>query len=471
MDSLLVVDLLHAYSYLAAAAISCRIPRHEHLSVAKMFSAFDQENLTHIHHTTAANKPLNQSIRALQPKTPGPALKTPFRARNDENAPVNTGKPAKNTFVTPGPAPQTTKRAPLGAKTTNAKATAFQTPAPGQKLKQSDQTAKKPSSTARRSTKKKLYVEPEPATEPAAPETETEQDDEPDSGYAPPPIIPLPDPPIDFQGITYEALMPENFNRGVGEVYFQSPKDENGFSIALKEQEELHKQSLEDDLAKILDEHPRQDPDAKPAAMIGAGPKKTQSVQESQVNTFRSRSAASALSQPSAPRTHAHQRLPSAATRETAASKQKRKAAFAVSRDEDAPMTTMQKPISRSTIGFPKAKKPASILPQGERQKNHERAASTTHTHVPPKQDEKVDPSTISPRKFVQLYGEPPVESDMWFRLLELEIKDRHRREDEEQEQDEGIFHVDMDEDDDLDQRLGVHFDGHEDGDEFELTL
>jgi len=378
-----------------------------------MFSAFDQENLTHTHHTTAANKPLNQSIRALQPKTPGPASKTPFRARNDENAPLNTGKAAKNAFVTPGPAPQTTKRAPLGAKTTNVKATAFQTPAPGQKLKQPEQTTKKPISSARRSIKKKIYVEPEPVTEPITQQAEAEEDDEPDFGYAPPPITPLPDPPINFEGITYDALKPENFNRGIGEVYFQSPKDENGFSIALKKQEEQHKKTLEDDLAHTLEEPARRTPDQELETILRTGTKKPKPTQESKVNTIKARTASAALSQPSAPRTH--QRLPSAATRETAASKQKRKA-FAVSRDEEIPTT-----------------------------------------------------STISPRKFVQLYGEPPVESEMWFRLMELEIKDRHRGETEEHESDEGIFDVELD--DDLDQRLGVHFDGVEDGEDFELTL
>ncbi|KAK5100705.1 hypothetical protein LTR24_000851 [Lithohypha guttulata] len=430
-----------------------------------MFTAFDQENLTHAHHTTAANKPLNQNVRALQPKTPGAVSKTPFRARNDENAPLNTGKAAKNAFVTPGPAPQTTKRAPLGAKTTNAKGGAFQTPAPGQKLRQTDQTANKPSSTARRSTKKKIYVEPEPVTEPAAPEAGGEEDDEPDFGYAPPPIVPLPDPPLDFEGVTYEALRPENFNRGVRDIYFHSPKDENGFSIALKKQEELQKKSLEDDLARTLEEPKRLDPDEEVRAMIRAGPKRTKPVPESKINTIKARSASAALSHSTAPRTH--QKLPSAATRETAASKQRRKAAFVVSRDENAATSTMLKPISRGTIGFPKAKKPTSILPQGEQKRSHERPGSRATARRAQKEedDQTTNQSTISPRKFVQLYGEPPVESDMWFRLMELEIKDRHRGENEEVEA--GIFDFELD--DDLDQRLGVHFDG-QDVDDFELT-
>lgn len=77
-----------------------------------MFSIRDQENLVHAHQTTAAAKPLNQGVRALQPKTPG-NLKTPFRnPKNDENKPFTIkgqktllndgfGKLDKNAFVTP----------------------------------------------------------------------------------------------------------------------------------------------------------------------------------------------------------------------------------------------------------------------------------------------------------------------------------------------------------------------------------
>lgn len=77
-----------------------------------MLAARDQENLSHAHRATAAAKPLNQGIRALQPKTPG-NLKTPFRApRNDENRPFElngqkgllkdgTSKLDKSAFVTP----------------------------------------------------------------------------------------------------------------------------------------------------------------------------------------------------------------------------------------------------------------------------------------------------------------------------------------------------------------------------------
>jgi hypothetical protein len=59
-----------------------------------MLALRDQENLVHSHQTAAAAKPLNQSVRQLQPKTPGlRAPKTPFRVPlNDENDPLAFGK-------------------------------------------------------------------------------------------------------------------------------------------------------------------------------------------------------------------------------------------------------------------------------------------------------------------------------------------------------------------------------------------
>ena len=55
-----------------------------------MFTSRDQENLVHTHQTIAAGKPLNHSVRGLQPKTPGNRVpKTPLRvAFNDENKPL-----------------------------------------------------------------------------------------------------------------------------------------------------------------------------------------------------------------------------------------------------------------------------------------------------------------------------------------------------------------------------------------------
>jgi hypothetical protein len=65
-----------------------------HPTPATMLALRDQENLTHAHQTVAAAKPLNQSLKQLQPKTPGArAPKTPFKVPlKDENDPLAFGK-------------------------------------------------------------------------------------------------------------------------------------------------------------------------------------------------------------------------------------------------------------------------------------------------------------------------------------------------------------------------------------------
>jgi hypothetical protein len=58
-----------------------------------MLAARDQENLVHGHQQVAASKPLNQTTRSLQPKTPGNRHpKTPLKVPlHDENAPTGFG--------------------------------------------------------------------------------------------------------------------------------------------------------------------------------------------------------------------------------------------------------------------------------------------------------------------------------------------------------------------------------------------
>lgn len=446
-----------------------------------MASIFDQENLATSHQTIAANKPLNQSIRNLQPKTPGNHLKTPFRTRNDENAFIKTGKSTKTSLVTPAPALRTVARAPLGAKTGNAKSQAFQTPAPIAKASKTEQTVKKASST-RRTIKKKIYVEPEQPTQQV---TQEPVQEEPDFGFAPPPIVPLADPPIDFEyDQTYPALKPGNFNRGVGEIYFQSPKDENGFSISLKKIEEEDRRSLQRDLDRILadvggasvkipdiDENATSARPRSSSRILEEADKSPVRIPESSVDTLKSRSAAAMLSQNLPSRTYAksHARLPSAATAQTAASKQKRKSTYAVTHISDAyPNFTPLSSISNATIGFPKAKKAPSILPRSQNvpSKTHERSES--HVSLPSSimEEQNVNQAELSPRKFVELHGEPAVESDMWCRLKELEIRSRTRESEEPSEEHGPILDFD---DAELDSRLALGFGGEQD--DFELTL
>lgn len=167
-----------------------------------MLARRDQENLVHAHQTVAAGKPLNQGTKQLQPKTP---FKVPL---NDENGPLAMGKktvkggagkqnentkPGKDAFVTPaGRAPSafcymereltentadTRQRAPLGMKTTNAKAR-NQTPAPG--------TIKPERTNKRASNQKAKKIAPlvQPSETEAA--SKPAQDDVPDIEYMPP---------------------------------------------------------------------------------------------------------------------------------------------------------------------------------------------------------------------------------------------------------------------------------------------
>ena len=141
-----------------------------------MFAArADQENLAYAHQTTAAAKPLNQQAKTPANKAP----KTPFRRnQNDENdafqSGFKTGKATKkanidnNAFLTPaGPR----NRAPLGMKTTNAKA---KTPAP----LTTKPSAQKTVSPRLRRQKVKIHQ--------AEPLQAEEEDDVPDIEYMPP---------------------------------------------------------------------------------------------------------------------------------------------------------------------------------------------------------------------------------------------------------------------------------------------
>lgn len=371
-----------------------------------MFAARDQENLVHAHQTTAAGKPLNQGIRALHPKTPG-ATKTPFRrAPNDENKPLTlkgqkTGlrdgpsKLEKNAFATPAP-----NRAPLGFKTTNAKGNAFKTPAPQQSTKL-DKTVKKPS-TARRSAKKITVAPSEPVQNDVL--AQLEEDSEPEYGYAPPPVVELPDPPMDLgYNDDFPQFQGKNFFAGYGEIYCTSPTDEHGVSLRKKAEEERRKQGMAEWEKEASVPPPvsalstEAELGAEVDAMIAAGPKR------SNIDTVKARSAAAALSKPSS-------RVPSVALKGTKASEQKRKPFSTVT---DSAATTIRRAppaVSRGTIGFPKARAAPSIIPKADQMRQKK------------VQKPKIDQSKIHPKEFVRLYGQPPQESNMWFRLKEYEL-------------------------------------------------
>ncbi|KAL4881401.1 hypothetical protein BJY04DRAFT_188835 [Aspergillus karnatakaensis] len=194
-----------------------------------MLALRDQENLAHTHQTVAASKPLNQGVRPLQPKTPGNrAPKTPFKVPlKDENDPLGFAKntvktigkqnenarpSVKDAFVTPmGDARH---RAPLGMKTTNAKAKILQTPgAPAGTIKP-ERTVKKGST--QRVKKFSPFVE-QPQQEV---QVQPLQDDVPDIEYMPPKPKDLPDYPDEITyDTTFPQFQPRNLALGLESVY------------------------------------------------------------------------------------------------------------------------------------------------------------------------------------------------------------------------------------------------------------
>ncbi|KAF2098982.1 hypothetical protein NA57DRAFT_76217 [Rhizodiscina lignyota] len=294
----------------------------------------DQENLIHGHQTTAAAKPLNQGVRGYGAKTPAP--KTPFRvARNDENVVFGGGKSAlktngkaqaaggkkavkldDNAFVTPaGPR----NRAPLGMKTTNARANAFQTPGPLTVDNHADKTLQKTVSPRLRRPKVKIH-QPELVAE-------VQSEEEPDIEYMPPRVEPLPDHPSDDEesgwgpNKRFPQFEGENFTRGWQDVYF----GEEYMEKRRKEGEEKDKKALAEQDAKMekMAEKEWQETHARLRAELGLSPiknagksdheKETQNVAKSTssratksgvtsgsraASTLNSRSAAAALAAP-----------------------------------------------------------------------------------------------------------------------------------------------------------------------------
>lgn len=410
-----------------------------------MLAARDQENLVNAHYTTAAAKPLNEGVRALNSKTPS-NLKTPFRAsRNDENRPIDfkgqkavtkdgPSKSDRNAFVTPAAQRQ---RAPLGLKTTNAKGNAFKTPAPLQQTLRPDRTTNRPSTT-RRSGRSKITIA---LSEPVQTDVLSEEEEEPDYGYAPPPIKELDDPPIDF---AYDQTFPQfkgaNMFRGYGEIYCTSPTDENGVSLRQKEEEETWRKFDEErmrEASKPVHYSPLPSEDEEVDAMIAAGPKKR--MNESRVDTVKAKSAASLLSKPDI-------KLPSAAMRPTKASEQKAKPASRapVSKTSNIrPHHPNPINVSKNTIGFPKARQAASIIPKSEQMRHSKTAAPA----------KKMDQAEIHPKDFLRLYGQPPVGSTMSHRLHEFELLEEELKEEGDEVTDElfntGFFTGGLVDDDD----------------------
>lgn len=306
-------------------------------------------------------------------------------------------------------------------KTTNAKARAFQTPAPLQQTTKPEKTLKK-ASTARKSVKSKIRIA---LSEPVEADILSKDPDSevPDVEYCHRPPIELPDLPDE---ITYDENLPylrgNNLCAGYSEVY-DIPRDEHGVSLRERKEEEAHArilQRIEDKMREEMAKPWSMEDDEYEAvdAMIAAGPMQTLN----QSSTMWAKGAVSALA--SQPQT----RLPSVATKETASSMQKKKPTSSVLGKKNYSLRPINPSemrhnaavaASKTTMGYSKGRHVSSILPE----------KSVRASGVNPV---KLDQSKIHPLEFRELYGEPPVGSKMWDRFRQHGLFDKEVEDDDE---------------------------------------
>ncbi|EER25933.1 hypothetical protein D8B26_008258 [Coccidioides posadasii str. Silveira] len=400
-----------------------------------MLAARDQENLVHSHQTAAAAKPLNQNIRSFAPKTPGNKVpKTPFRIPlNDENNPLTFGGLGKQSVA--GPRFQTQKenvirrtgkdgegekgafatpmgprnRAPLGMKTTNAKA--FQTPAP-------QLGTNKPARTGKRSSTVRKLKQSAPKQGNTQKTSRNVQDEEiPDIEYMPPTPQPLPDPPED---IPYDNSFPQfkgrNFARGWTRLY-NDEYDIGEDGLTKKEREWREEQEAFDkrfddlilqqvremeslNIKEFPDEPCIEELEAK--RLKGLEKKKANKPNINRhVSTLQSRSAAKALSRLPRPVAHPKTRpAPTARPRVITGLTSKRKST--VPSNPSSMRHTAAVVTSRTTLGYAKGRGVSSAL-RGRASKEEVKKVSSTK-------------SIISPDKYMELYGPPPFGTEMWLR-------------------------------------------------------
>ncbi|KAJ5327764.1 hypothetical protein N7452_008154 [Penicillium brevicompactum] len=368
-----------------------------------MLALRDQENLVNTHQTAAAAKPLNQNLK-FAPKTPG--------KRNDENNPLafggrtvkgngnrqENGKPGKDAFITP----MVKDRAPLGMKTNNPKAKNLQTPAPfGGTIK----------TNRRQSTAQKLKK--------AAPVTQQPQlkvhtdavvDEVPDIEYMPPKPKDLPDLPDDVTyDTTFPQFQPRNRALGLESVYGKQQVGSDGLTAKQRKfnedsaacdkmVDEMILKQLEDVGFEGTDER-KTARTRKPQALPLKGP--TAIRQTRSVSTLRSREAAEALSgshSTTAPRTTPAPKPRVTSLASSASSLIMPKKHARVPSNPSSMRNTAAAVTSRTTVGYSKGRSVSSDLRD---------------------QTQATKPSTsqaLSPETYMQLYGAPPLDSEMWTR-------------------------------------------------------
>jgi hypothetical protein len=234
--------------------------------------------------------------------------------------------------------------------------------------------------------------------------------------------IELPDEPDD---IIYDTTFPQfrgrNIARGWEKVYFHGEVGEDGLT---QRERKFREESIAYD--KLVDEmtqkqvdnmelrgiNIREDPDEPCWEEIQQQRREEQTAKDNakktharSVSTIKSRDAAAALSQSGRPST----RLTNVKS-STAAHPRKTSSLIASKKKAAAPTNpsamrhTAATASSRTTLGYSKGRSVSSTL-QGK----------TTRA----KENQPASKSILSPEKYMQLYGPPPIGSDMWIRCKE----------------------------------------------------
>ncbi|KAI0129285.1 hypothetical protein F4776DRAFT_163761 [Hypoxylon sp. NC0597] len=369
-----------------------------------MLAARDQENLAFNRQNGAALKQQGQVKRQLQPNTPGARFaKTPIkvplndenathaaggaksvlggRTRGNENTLTSKGKGLKASLATPSAEPRS--RAPLGDKTTNAKAKGQQAVNVKSAVREIEKSQSKAPGTIRPKQKhpkaelQKLQVHTE-TTDPLS-EEEIE--------YCPPRPKDRPYESDVFPdgALKLDALKPENLFKGYYDYYF-NPVDEHGVSLADRELEERNRKAMEECDRRIkedidsIDWGVRDESDAskkktllstKAAPKVDVAAKRTTASRA--LSTIKSKNAADALAMDET--TKSLQRKVAKSTEAIKAPGHKKTTSTPMPSFKRQPNVPTQmgprktptelEANSRTTIGYNKGRSTASILAQG----------------------------------------------------------------------------------------------------------
>ncbi|KAK3359238.1 hypothetical protein B0T25DRAFT_91114 [Lasiosphaeria hispida] len=407
------------------------------------------------------------SKQQLQAKTPGARYpKTPLKVPlNDENThhgfggksilrtkgnneniatTGRGGKSGKASMVTP--AEPRTVRAPLGNKTTNAKArTTQQTGGVKDIIRELEKTTINPSTTLRpkqaalqaESSKLEVHTDRNPL------------DDEEDVEYAPPRPrdAPYESDILPEGGLTFEGLKPENMFKGYYQYYFNQV-DDNGMSAKEREMEERRQQTFKRGDEQIMKDMAEFDwsvgdvPSSKdffkvkkdtidPEAVTET--KKTTRMITKPPTTIASRRAAAALAMSSKPRGTSQTRLarPNVAVatkpRSFLASRQKPAQTAVIQSTTSSRERATAAVASRSTLGYSRGRSAVSVVHgrnepvarQPEAPAKTPRALTRSLSTMSTGSD-----TTITPARFAQTQGSQDWKKPEFLSIFDLEEDD-----------------------------------------------